>query len=1030
MRKKPCLWISLILTCALVGNVWAASNTWSGGGGADKSWANPANWGLAACPTLSDDAKITAVSGETDGPLVSTNNPVPTAATVRVGGGTGGTTFGTLRITTGGTLNIGTSAYIGWDSSSVRSGELYMDGGNLKLGVTTPGSGNLYIAHSYTGTQGILKIYAGDINVPGSFIIANSSGTTGTVYLNGGTINAHIFTMGPGTPKMDITAGTLIIDGNVVPTIRALADANTISAYNGAGTIVAEYDTVLPGKTTVVATLGNPEASNPYPADLAVNVALNPTLTWAAGAGNPTHDIYLGTSLADVNNATDPLVLPGRGNQAGRTYNPPTLAAGTTYYWRIDEVSGSIKVKGVVWSFTTLIPSANLAKGPYLIYPGNNTQMTVLWQLPDTQSCALAWGTDTSYSTGSAATTEYGTDHQHKYTITGLTPGTKYYYRVTTAASFAIGSFLAAPAADANSVKFIAYGDTRTNPASHAALISQVNSTVAGDPAYQTLLLHTGDWVESDSEAYWTNEFFNRSYTAITQMQANMQIMGGLGNHELMGTGISIFDKYWPYTYAAPASGRYYSFDYGPVHIAVVDMETAVYNAGSAQLQWLASDLANTTKKWKIVMFHEPAWSATGATNTHANNATAQADIEPILEQNGVQVVFTGHNHYYSRAVVNGIHHVTTGAGGAPFYQATAGQPNVVTYTANKLEFCKVEINGNTLGVTTITDQGEVIDSFYVNKGEPDLTFVQVTDVQIGMEASQNCPGQATRWQAAVDRINMLNPAFVIDTGDHVQSWSVGSPHTASLDSYLSIAASIKPTIPLYHVPGNHDIGDAPDTGRYPSFLSIFPNPFPASSSSSSPWYSFSYGNTLFICIDTLVLKNPSSYVGQDSIEMNWLTNTLQNSSGYTHKIVFTHVPICKTSVTEADDSGGFNMPSTSGNSRAYSNIRAQLLSLFHQYGVEVVLCGHAHVPYYVNDNGLELITTETTTCPLGGLSVDTTGIQIVKIFPDHIEHEYRCLNCFVPSQPLQGDFNHDGVVDLKDFDIFTDYWLDNSMWP
>jgi serine/threonine-protein phosphatase CPPED1 len=295
------------------------------------------------------------------------------------------------------------------------------------------------------------------------------------------------------------------------------------------------------------------------------------------------------------------------------------------------------------------------------------------------------------------------------------------------------------------------------------------------------------------------------------------------------------------------------------------------------------------------------------------------------------------------------------------------------------------------------------------------------------MEASKNCPGQADRWQTAVSKINIVNPAFVIDTGDHVQSWSVSSPHTASLDSYLSIAANIRPTIPLYHVPGNHDIGDAPDASRYPSFLSVFPNQFPASSSSSVPWYSFSYGNTLFICLDTLVLKNPSSYVGEDTTEINWLTNTLQNSNGYTHKIVFTHVPICKTSVTEADDSGGFNMPSTPGNSRAYSNIRAQLLSLFHQYGVEAVFCGHAHVPYYVNDNGLELITTETTTCPLGGLSTDTTGIQIVKIYPDHIEHSYRPLDSIVS---LQVDFNGDGIVDLRDMSVFGGYWLDNGMWP
>jgi hypothetical protein len=75
----------------------------------------------------------------------------------------------------------------------------------------------------------------------------------------------------------------------------------------------------------------------------------------------------------------------------------------------------------------------------------------------------------------------------------------------------------------------------------------------------------------------------------------------------------------------------------------------------------------------------------------------------------------------------------------------------------------------------------------------------------------------------------------------------------------------------------------------------------------------------------------------------------------------------------------------------------------------------------------LELITTETTTCPLGGLSTDTCGIQIVKIYPDHIEHGYRSLDSIVS---LQGDFNGDGVVDEKDMTVFVGNWLDSGMWP
>ena len=43
---------------------------------------------------------------------------------------------------------------------------------------------------------------------------------------------------------------------------------------------------------------------------------------------------------------------------------------------------------------------AAMRKGPYLIYPGNNTQMQVLWQLGAAETCSLAWGPNTSYSDG------------------------------------------------------------------------------------------------------------------------------------------------------------------------------------------------------------------------------------------------------------------------------------------------------------------------------------------------------------------------------------------------------------------------------------------------------------------------------------------------------------------------------------------------------------------------------------------------------------------------------------------------------
>ena len=94
------------------------------------------------------------------------------------------------------------------------------------------------------------------------------------------------------------------------------------------------------------------------PANGAVDVPTDAVLSWAPGQFAASHDVYFGTVLADVNNATrsKPLgVLVGQG-QAATEFDPASLAYGQTYYWRVDEVNAAPDntiYKGDVWSFTT-----------------------------------------------------------------------------------------------------------------------------------------------------------------------------------------------------------------------------------------------------------------------------------------------------------------------------------------------------------------------------------------------------------------------------------------------------------------------------------------------------------------------------------------------------------------------------------------------------------------------------------------------------------------------------------------------------
>jgi len=111
---------------------------------------------------------------------------------------------------------------------------------------------------------------------------------------------------------------------------------------------------------------------------------------------------------------------------------------------------------------------------------------------------------------------------------------------------------------------------------------------------------------------------------------------------------------------SALLSDGYYSFDYGPVHITVIDQETD-YLPGSQQYNWIVNDLSATDKLWKIAVFHKPGWSAGGG---HSNSKNVQNYLQPLFEKYGVSFAICGHNHYYSRAVINGVQHITTGGGG------------------------------------------------------------------------------------------------------------------------------------------------------------------------------------------------------------------------------------------------------------------------------------------------------------------------------------------------------------------------------
>jgi hypothetical protein len=84
-------------------------------------------------------------------------------------------------------------------------------------------------------------------------------------------------------------------------------------------------------------------AHHPNPGDGARVVSKTADLSWMAGRGATSHNVYFGTSNPP----------PFIQNQPGTTFDPGTMDYITTYYWRIDEVSAYGTFTGTVWNFTT-----------------------------------------------------------------------------------------------------------------------------------------------------------------------------------------------------------------------------------------------------------------------------------------------------------------------------------------------------------------------------------------------------------------------------------------------------------------------------------------------------------------------------------------------------------------------------------------------------------------------------------------------------------------------------------------------------
>ncbi len=129
-------------------------------------------------------------------------------------------------------------------------------------------------------------------------------------------------------------------------------------------------------------------------------------------------------------------------------------------------------------------------------------------------------------------------------------------------------------------------------------------------------------------------------------------------------------------------------------------------------------------------------------------------------------------------------------------------------------------------------------------------------------------------FEDAIAKIKLLQPAFVITTGDLIDGYTTDPKKwRAEWDEFDGIVAELK--MPFYFVPGNHDVSNAVLLDAWKQRR-------------GDPWYSFVYKNVLFVCLDT----EDRSFGGLGGKQIAWAKQTLAEPPDVRWTLLFFHRPL------------------------------------------------------------------------------------------------------------------------------------------
>jgi Calcineurin-like phosphoesterase/Purple acid Phosphatase, N-terminal domain len=301
-------------------------------------------------------------------------------------------------------------------------------------------------------------------------------------------------------------------------------------------------------------------------------------------------------------------------------------------------------------------PVPDLVRGPYL-QNGTTDSIVVRWRTARKMDSLVQFGDAPGNLLQSVFDPALVFDHEVK--LTGLAPDTTYFYSIGDSNQVLAGDDIDhyavsnPPVGLPKTSRIWVLGDCGRGNSDQRAVRNAYYNWTGSTPTNLTLLL--GD------NAYLTGteaEYQKSIYDIYSTLLRNTVFYSARGNHDT--EAITYYDMF-TFPQAGEAGGlasgteAYYSFDYANVHFLCLDSQATSPLPGGAMYSWLQSDLAATDQDWLIAFWHHPPYTK----GTHDSDSLADSggrmvdmreNILPLLEDAGVDLVFTGHSHTYERS--------------------------------------------------------------------------------------------------------------------------------------------------------------------------------------------------------------------------------------------------------------------------------------------------------------------------------------------------------------------------------------------